>query len=460
MFLLVGLVLNVCPADAHDLQANIDSKGEDNRTRQVRDWPRYLGTNFDGSTDALQTVDADSFAAMKCRWHLTGSTSYGMGSVANGRYLHFDRVGNQERIAAYAMDDGRQLWQNTQPVEYRDPYGYDDGPRSSPTIDGNDVFTFGVAGRLSCHDLESGALRWSVETNREYGVVTNFFGVGCSPLVMGESVLVMVGGSKKGMDETRGAGDIANLPTNGSALVAFDRKTGKEKWRCGEDLASYSSPRPVSDQRVLVFCRNALLLIATGENVKPDQRVLWSFPWRARKLESVNAMVPIVDRNQVFISECYSPGSALLDLTSDKPDVIWQDEARSRDRAFRSHWATPNLVRIDGQRYLIGGSGRNAPDSSFLCMRLKDGKTMWEDFNRTRSSSIRIGDRILRLTEDGELALIRPDIQRLVIESKIDLSIAGKDRPALKRYCWAAPIYADGCLLVRGKRNVLCLQLP
>ncbi|MEL7337303.1 MAG: hypothetical protein AAFN70_14005, partial [Planctomycetota bacterium] len=87
VFLLVGLVLNVCPADAHDLQANIDSKGEDNRTRQVRDWPRYLGTNFDGSTDALQTVDADSFAAMKCRLRHCPFHSWWIRSGANDTSL-------------------------------------------------------------------------------------------------------------------------------------------------------------------------------------------------------------------------------------------------------------------------------------------------------------------------------------------------------------------------------------
>jgi outer membrane protein assembly factor BamB len=154
--------------------------------------------------------------------------------------------------------------------------------------------------------------------------VQNFFGVGASPLVMNDLVVVMVGGSPAA-DQSVAPMQLDRVSPNGSAIVAFDRNTGEQRWRAGDDLASYSSPRAITiDGKtfVLALARGGLLLIdaQTGETK-------WRVDHRASILESVNGMVPVVRGDEVFISECYQLGSVLLKVDAKKPTVLWSDEA-------------------------------------------------------------------------------------------------------------------------------------
>ena len=106
------------------------------------------------------------------------------------------------------------------------------------------MLTFGVTGNLTCRHVDNGRILWTVDTNKQYGVVQNFFGAGSSPLVLGDLVIAMIGGSPP-EDQQIAPGRLDRVSANGSALVAFRLDDGSEVWRCGEDLASYSSPRPI-----------------------------------------------------------------------------------------------------------------------------------------------------------------------------------------------------------------------
>src|SRR5262249_25233953 len=154
-------------------------------------------------------------------------------------------------------------------------------------------------------------LIWDVDTQKDFGVVQNFFGVGSTPIIEGDLLLTMIGGSPPGSNDT----PFDELKGNGTAVVAFDKYTGKVKWKASDELASYSSPvlATIDKQRYLfVFARGGLLALepATG-------KVRFHYPWRARDLESVNASSPVVVGNKVLITETYGVGSSLLEV---KPD--------------------------------------------------------------------------------------------------------------------------------------------
>ncbi len=331
--------------------------------------------------------------------------------------------------------------------------GYEGGPRASPTIEGDRVITLGVTGLLSCRNAADGKLLWSVDTKEQYGVVQNFFGVGSSPLVLGDRVIVMVGGSPA-EDQNIAPMRLDRVSPNGSAVVAFDLKSGKQLWKCGQDLASYSSPRPIAlegETLVLVFARSGLMAI------DPEQgQVRWQFEHRAEILESVNAMMPVVDADRVFISECYEIGSALLRVDANSSKVVWQDPPRDRRRqSMRCHWATPILV--DG--YLYGCSGRNAPDSDFRCIDFQTGELQWSDPRRIRSSLTRVGDHLIVLEERGLLQMIKANPKQLEVVAEWDLGLPAGKRPALQYPCWSAPIVVGTKLLLRGTDHVICLEL-
>ena len=426
------------------------------------DWPRFLGRGFDGSIENPD-VSIDWTMPPRLEWSIEVGDGYGIGTVADGRFFQLDttkqfdvvtsRLVSRERLRCFDFGTGTELWSKVNAFEYSDLLGYEDGPRTSPAVQGDRVITFGVTGLLKCRAVSDGSEIWSVDTNAEYGVVQNFFGVGSSPLVLDDRVIVMVGGSPP-EDQEIPPMQLDRVTYNGTAVVALDLKTGKELWKSGNDLASYSSPRPIEisgGTYVLVFARTGLILLDPENG-----NVQWQFEHRAAIRDSVNAMVPVVEGNQVFISECYEVGSVLLEVSEDSRRVVWRDPPRDRRRqAMRSHWATPVLV--DG--FLYGCSGRNAPDSDFRCIRWSTGEVLWVDQRRTRSSVARVGDHLVVLEERGVLQILKINPTMLDLVAEWDLGLAEGKRAAIEYPCWAAPVIVGSKLLVRGTDRVLCLEL-
>src|SRR5262249_33182512 len=141
-------------------------------------------------------------------------------------------------LTARNAETGKKLWEYKTPTDYDDSYGYDPGPRACPVIDGERVYAYGPDGQLFCVTAADGKEVWKVDTRKEYHVHPNFFGVGSVPLVVDDLLIVAVGGSPEGKRPL----DLRDAKGNGSGVVAFDKKTGKEKWKAFDELASYSSP--------------------------------------------------------------------------------------------------------------------------------------------------------------------------------------------------------------------------
>lgn len=450
------LVLAACTQDQRQGQGQTRSEAVSQTRSKGDDWPRFLGQSNDG-TSQEEGVDPDRWEPHPpIKWSVLLGTSYGGPTIVGSRLLQFDKEGADERVVCYDANDGSQLWHWRYPIEYADMYGYNSGPRCSPIVDENRVYAYGVAGDLTCLDLETGKLVWHQQVSKKYGVVQNFFGVASTPIVYEDLLLVMVGGSPSESQHIP-AGQLQLVKPNGTAIVALDKRTGEEKYRVGDELASYSSVRVVRihDQDLgLALVRGGLLAWEprTGKQI-------FHFPWRADMLESVNAALPVVFNNQILVSEAYEIGSALLELDSSlQPQVLWQDQAKSRNPSFRAHWSTP--VLIDG--YLYGCSGRNQPDSDFRCIRWSDGELMWRQRQHERSSVLLVDGYLVVLGEYGRLSLVRPNPESYETLREVDLSeIANPEtgEPWLSYPCWAAPVLSHGLLYVRGDTRLICMEL-
>jgi outer membrane protein assembly factor BamB len=429
--------------------------------QQGVDWPKFLGPGGDGKSPETGLVAPWPERGPRIVWHRPVGIGYGIGSVSAGRYYHYDRVGNEARVSCLRAETGELLWTYKHPTRYFDMYGYDGGPRASPVIDEDRVYLFGVEGLLFCLNAFTGAEIWKVDTMRQFGVVQNFFGVGSTPVIDGDLLIAMIGGSDESSQQipTR---QLELVTGNGSGIVAFDKRTGAVKYRLTDQLASYASPQlaTVNNRRwCFAFCRGGLV----GFDPRSG-KVDFEFPWRARMLESVNASTPVVVGNQVLITEAYSIGSAMLEFRPEAaPRVIWEDSKKARSKSLKCHWNTP--IEVDG--YLYGCSGRHSPESDLRCVNWKTGEVQWIEPLRIWSTLIYVDGHFICLSEDGHLQLLRANPKEFELVSEVDLmepaaepQPAGvAEKPLLRQPCWAAPILAHGLMFVRGDNRLACLEL-
>jgi outer membrane protein assembly factor BamB len=410
------------------------------------DWPAFLGPLGNGvSTEKGITPWPEEGPPIL--WHKKVGTGYGMPTVSRGRLFQFDRHGNDARLTCMKAETGEEVWKFEYATRYKDHYGYDNGPRCSPVVDDDRVYLYGPEGMLCCVRVADGKLVWKVDTAADFGVVQNFFGVGSTPVVEGDLLIAQVGGSPPD------SGDYPSLDQkgNGSGVVAFDKHTGKVKWKATDELAGYAGPvlATINKRRwCFVFARGGLVGLdpATG-------KVDFHYPWRAKELESVNAANPVVVGDRVFISETYGPGSSLLKVKPGGYEVLWDDAKKGRDKSMQCHWSTP--IYHDG--YLYGCSGRHTRQAELRCIELATGKEMWSEPGLTRSSLLFVDGHFICLTEAGDLLLLKANPKKLDVVSIVNPK--GKLAGMLDYPCWAAPILAKGLLYVRGKDELVCLEL-
>jgi outer membrane protein assembly factor BamB len=204
------------------------------------------------------------------------------------------------------------------------------------------VYTVGAEGKVQCLDLATGKIIWKKFLNTDYKVPQDFFGTASTPLIEGGLLILNVGAP------------------GGPCVVALDKATGREAWRAGKEWGpSYASPVPA-----VIHGKRRVFVFAGGESNPPSGGLLsidpasgkvdFTFPWRSRSYESVNASCPVVFDNKVFISASYRTGGALIEVNPDFTHrVLWTTAE------FGLHFNTP----IFRNGCLYGFDGRNEPDS-------------------------------------------------------------------------------------------------
>ena len=457
--LLAGLLALPCCAPAAPPEATVQAVR--NVSAEVKaavatgsDWPTFLGPTGDSQSRETDIFTEWPTTGPKVLWQRKLGVSYGIGSVQAGRLYQFDRHDDQARLTCLDALSGQEQWRFEYPADYEDMYGYNDGPRCSPLVDGDRIYLYGVEGMLHCVRAADGKPLWQVDTAERFGVIQNFFGVGSNPVIEDRLLIVMVGGSSPETHRTY-RGRLDKVQGNSTCIVAFDKMTGEVVYATGDDLAGYASLKlaTIGGRRwCFAFARGGLLGFdpATGA-------VDFHYPWRAKKLESVNASTPVVVGDEVFISETYGPGSSLLKVRPGGYDVVWRDDPDSRDKAMQTHWNTP--VYRDG--YLYGCSGRHAYNAELRSVQWKTGKVMWSIPRLTRTSLLYVDGHFVCLGEYGQLFLLKADPERFQVVAMVAEGALqdAEGNTLLENPCWAAPIIAHRLLYVRGKDRLICLDL-
>ncbi|HTA29481.1 MAG TPA: PQQ-binding-like beta-propeller repeat protein [Candidatus Cybelea sp.] len=425
------------------------------------DWPCFLGPHANGISDETGLLDQWPASGPPLVWDKSVGTGYGAPSVLGQKLVLHHRIGDEEIVECFTADAGKSLWRFAYPSHFIDPYGYNNGPRGTPLLTSNRCYTFGAEGKLTCLDLQTGKLVWQRDAAVDFHVPEAFFGVGSTPILEDGLLIVMVGGQPN------------------SGVVAFDPGTGKTvwesvgqanwdgapmtgwpgeqkvRWQTWDKQASYSTPVAATihgQRQVLCLTRQGLVSLDPKTGA-----VNFSFWFRSRVNDSVNAMCPVVVDDLIFISAAYYRiGSVLLRVKPDGKGVeeIW------RGTALELHWTTP--IYLDG--YLYATSGRNEPDARMRCVEFKTGKLMWDvdeswppHSTRTpsvygRASSILADGKLITLGEGGLLGLFKPNPVKSEETCRFQV-------PQLHYSCWAAPVLSRKKLFLRDEDHLVCLDL-
>ncbi|MEE2946995.1 MAG: PQQ-binding-like beta-propeller repeat protein [Verrucomicrobiota bacterium] len=391
---------------------------------QAADWPQYLGPNRDGiyPGEALTRVWPSDGPNLMWRKRDIGTGMSGV-VAAKGRLILFHEVNRYDTVECLDAETGKTLWKNNYASSFVPGYGSAAGPRATPAIAGDRVYTMGGQGIVVCTDMVTGKIVWKVDTKKKYRASDGFFGMACSPLVEGNALLLNIGGEA------------------GAGIVALDKDTGKLLWKSLDDEASYSSPvmaKLNGKRRAVFFTRTGLAVVDPVNGTIDFQN-----RWRARIHASVNASAPLVAGDRIFVTASYNTGALVLQSDGNGFRTVW-----SNDTSLSSQYAS--VMHRDGFLYGTHGRADVPPIPALRCVELATGKVSWSVDDFGDCLMLRCGDRLLALMESGELVLGRATPAGWQEISRAQIIASGaRSQPAL----------ANGRLFIRDRNQLVCLDV-
>ncbi|HEV8318954.1 MAG TPA: PQQ-binding-like beta-propeller repeat protein [Vicinamibacterales bacterium] len=371
-------------------------------------WYQWRGPNRDGHSAETGLLKEWPSQGPPRVWSTTGAgIGYSSFSASGGRLYTLGVRGKTEFVIAFDEATGKRLWETSNGQRFDNEQG--DGPRSTPTVDGDQIYALGASGDLSCLDATTGKVVWTRNLLREFGGDNAPYGISESPLVTGDRVLVNAGGPK-------------------ASVVALNKATGATLWRSQGDEAGYSSAVLAqvggSQQAIFFTARRAL-----GVDVR-DGKLLWSYPRVSNT--TANIATPVVNGTRVFLSSDYGTGAALLELSPSGAREVYFT------REMRNHHSSSVLVGD----YLYGFSS-----SILTAMRFSDGSVAWRDRSVGKGSVIYADQRLYLFSENGVVGLA--EASPTAYREHGRFRIEAKSGPT-----WTHPIITGGKLILRDQDNV------
>ena len=382
------------------------------------DWPQFLGPNRDSaSTEKVSAWTEDP----KVLWKAPLGESHSSPVVVNGVVYAFFKPKGKDADALTAFDakSGEKLWdQHYDRAKFTPPFGA--GPRGTPCVEDNRIYTVGSTGILACWNGTSGNVEWKVDTLKEFNGKNLLFGVSTSPTVIGDLVIVMVG-------------------AKGAGIVAFNKTSGKVVWKTTDDPASYATPLPIGqgEKQQLVFLTGSHL-----RSLSPTGKELWAVPFKDRLNESSTTPVQVGD---MIVASSVTAGSLAVTPGEGEPKQVWKDDK------LTCYFSTPVVSGDD--LYMINGvpSLTNA-SITLRCVEAKTGKVRWskEKIGKYHAAIIKVADgNLLMLDDTGNLILIKPNPKEYIELARS--KVCGET--------WAHPALSDGRLFVRDDKELIALDV-
>ena len=378
------------------------------------DWPQWRGPQRTGISTETGWLDAWPASGPPILWKAEVGVGFSSVVVADRRVYTIGHSEENDIVYCLDADKGTVLWHHRYESELGDKF-FEGGPTSTPTVDGNRVYTIGRWGDVFCFDAASGKVVWSVNLQKDGGFPPPSWGFGGSPLVH-ESLLVL------------------NV---GDAGVALDKATGKVVWKSAATECGYSTPLPLrrgADTLILIGSAKSYVAVDAKTG-----REAWRVKWITQY--GVNAADPVVNGDSAFISSGYQKGGAVVHFGNGRPEI------QRPSRVLRTQMNP--AVLIDGHLYAIDGD--TTEKTSLKCVEYATGAEKWA-VPVTGSGAVAAADgKLLVLSGTGEL-MVAPASPAAFAPTARAKVIGGK--------CWTVPVLANGRIYCRNAEGqVVCVDV-
>ena len=378
------------------------------------DYPQFLGQNRNGVVSTTQlNLDWETHPP-KLLWRRPVGAGWSGFAISKNSAITQEQEDDWEKVVCYDLHTGDVKWSHQNQARYHaPPAGI--GPRATPTISGNRVYTVGSTGILNCLDFETGEQLWTTNIFEEHKAIAPRWGVSISPLVLEDLVVVSAGGA-----------------------VAYHRETGEIAWVGYRNESGYSSPfltTLAGVEQIVIFNQG---LVTAHDPLSGE--LLWMQPWPTPSVECVSQPVPLPD-DKLLVSSGYGVGAKLFQISRNpigefNVSTIWE--------TIYLKAKFTNIIYYEG--YLYG-----LDDGIFACINPADGTRQWKRGRYGHGQTLLISDVLLVLTESGEVVLVDPNPDSHIEHARF---------APLKGRTWNTPALVGDYLLVRNDREAACYQLP
>jgi len=387
------------------------------------DWASWYGP--DGQRRSLvKGIKTDWSAGLKKLWEVNyicqgdQSATWSAPVIQGNRLIICGRDSDNDLVFCLDPVTGKLLWQVSYPAKASSNHGT--GPRATPYIDKNSVFTFGRNGDLVCWRLMDGEALWHRNVTDEGGQEPTW-GHSSSPLVIDDLVLVQGGGSCR--------------------TIAYKKKTGQVAWKSGNGLPGYAAltTMTIDDIKTLIVFHGMGVAALAVE----DGNELWNVNWRTPN--DINATTPIVFEDRVFITSGNGTGSMLLKAKRTRVDSIWRTES------FASLHSDPYVI----DDYLYGYSGDSYQNNgAFKCIDLKNGEEKWTTNEMGWGTCILVDEYLLCCDIKGNIFLMKPVPNAFVKVTELPSALGDIRGPV-----WTMPVVSNSRLYLRFKQKMICYDI-
>jgi outer membrane protein assembly factor BamB len=390
------------------------------------DWPQFRGPNHD-AVSAEPILHSWPDAGPKQVWKKAVTSGFSSFTIANGRAFTLVKRtisgAGREVLVAMNADTGAELW--AQPVgmtQYDSGGGDGDGPRSTPTVDGDHVYTLSSHLVLACFNAVSGQKQWEKDITTLYAGKVLTWQNSASPLVEGN--LIFLNGSG-----------------TGQSLLALNKTDGSLAWKGFSDKNTHATPvaATILGTRQIIFFTQSGLVAVTPETGQE----LWR---QAFKYNTSSGASPVVSGDIVYCSAAYNVGAGAFRIskTNGKFSVttLWKLPGQ-----LMNHWSTP--VAVNGCLYGLFGYGQYE-DAPLKCVDLETGEEKWSVDGFGQGGIMVADGKLLVLCESGELVLAEPDPNGY-IELARYAAVTGKS--------WNTACVSNGRIYARSVSQAVCLDV-